>query len=247
MFNQPKYQLDRMAFRDLLIAYFRYPAIQVYIALFLVSAVVVWRASAPTLAGWGTNAAIAVVFGVLIFPLLSYSIHRFILHGRFMYRWRWLAIFYKRVHYDHHQNPNDLRVLFGALPTTMPPLVLLSLLPGLALNGVAGAAAAFAGGLWGMLFYEYCHCIQHLHYIPRLRFFRRIKRHHLLHHFYNESGNFSLNAIFWDRLTGTYYAKPGDMPKSATVFNLGYTGSERTRYPWVARLNGEAPGEPAPR
>ena len=41
-----------------------------------------------------------------------------------------------------------------------------------------------------------------------------------------------------DRLLGTYYGKARDLPKSATVFNLGYDELEAQRYPWVAELSG---------
>ena len=38
----------------------------------------------------------------------------YVLHGRYLYRSSWTAALWKRIHYDHHQDPNDLHVLFGS-------------------------------------------------------------------------------------------------------------------------------------
>ncbi len=102
-------------------------------------------------------------------------------------------------------------------------------------GGRAGAAAAMAAALGSTLFYEFCHCVEHLRYTPRSRFLRRIKQLHLLHHFHNEHGNYGITNFFWDRMIGTYYGHAGKVPRSATVFNLGYAEKECARYPWVAR------------
>jgi len=87
------------------------------------------------------------------------------------------------------------------------------------------------------MFYEFCHCIQHLHYTPNLEFFKTIKRYHLLHHFRNEHGNYGITNYFWDKLLGTYYDKSANWQKSPTVFNLGYDEEEAAKYPWVAELS----------
>jgi len=85
-------------------------------------------------------------------------------------------------------------------------------------------------------FYEFCHCIQHLAYMPKWEFLRRIKRLHLAHHFHNENGNYGITNYLWDRMLSTYYEKPGQVPRSPTVRNLGYEGEAAERYPWVADL-----------
>ena len=95
--------------------------------------------------------------------------------------------------------------------------------------------------------YEFCHCIQHLPFTPKLAILRRLKRHHLAHHFHSERGNFGITSLFWDRVFGTHYADPKGFPRSETVFNLGYTGPETARFPWVAKLSDLVPGRPVPR
>jgi len=237
MWYQRKYHLDRMSLRELTGAYFQYPAIQVYIALMTISAALAFRAGESALADRALSVSVAAVAGFMVYPLVWYLMHRFMLHGHFLYRSPLTAPLWKRIHYDHHQDPNDLRVLFGALYTTLPTITIVALPLGGVIGGTAGAAAAEAAALGSTLFYEFSHCVQHLRYTPRSRFFRRIKQLHLLHHLHNENGNYGITNFFLDRLLSTYYPEAGKVPRSPTVFNLGYVGEECVRYPWVARLS----------
>ncbi|MFN4089681.1 MAG: sterol desaturase family protein [Alphaproteobacteria bacterium] len=229
--REQSWLLNRMTLRDLVRAYFTYPAIQIYIALFVASAVVAVataEAVLPLLA--------AAVAACLLYPLVWYALHRWVLHGSWPYKTPYTAALWKRVHFDHHQHPNDLAVLFGGLHTTLPTIVLATVPVGLLIGGLPGAAAALAGGLAMTCFYEFCHCIQHLAYTPKWAFLRRIKRLHLAHHFHNENGNYGITNYAWDRLLSTYYEKPAQVPRSPTVRNLGYQGEAAERYPWVAEL-----------
>lgn len=233
-----KYHLDRMTLPELWIAYFQYAAIQAYILLLILSLFFLRRWGAPQ-DGWMLGLIVGIVF--LVYPLVWYLLHRFMLHGRFLYRFPQTAALWKRIHYDHHQDPNDLRVLFGSLLNTLPTIALICLPIGALLGGKSGAMAAFAAGLAMTLFYEFCHCIQHLRYTPKNHLLRYIKRLHLMHHFHNEKGNYGITNFFWDRLLGTCYERNHEIACSETVSNLGYTDQERRRYPWVAELPNEAP------
>jgi len=226
-----KYQLDKMSLGDLVVAYFLYPAILAYLGLAAVSA---WTAVA-----WGVSlaeAALAVVAVVILYPLVWYGLHRFVLHGHWLYRSPWTASVWKRIHFDHHRDPHDLTVLFGALYTTLPTVFIAVAPAGWLIGGAGGAAAAFAAGCLVTCFYEFCHCVQHLAYTPKSRLLRRIKKLHLAHHFHDETGNFGITNFLPDRLFGTFYPEPRSRPASPTVFNLGYSGPEVRAYPWVARL-----------
>lgn len=229
--------LNRMGFRDLLLAYFTYYAIQVYLLCVIAGAIL-----AAILAESWHGPVLAAVATVVIYPVVEYLVHRFVLHSRLLYRSPLTAKVWKRIHYDHHQNPNDLSVLFGALYTTLPTIALITLPLGALIGGRAGAAAAFAAGCGVFAFYEFCHCVQHLPVTPQHRWLRDIKRRHLAHHFHNELGNFGITSSLVDRIVGTFYDPPNTRPKSPTVFNLGYAGPERERYPWVARLSADEAG-----
>ena len=231
------HHLDRMTLRELIIAYFQYPAVLAYILLFIVSSYfVVTPWSGEIIHHWSLL-FLAAVTAILVYPVIWYLLHRFVLHGQFLYRSSITAALWKRIHYDHHQDPNNLRVLFGALYTTLPTVAIVTMSVGNFIGGAQGAAAAFAAGLGTTLVYEFCHCIQHLHYVPKFQFLRKIKRLHLLHHFHNENGNYGITNYFWDKMTGTFYGQSSDIPSSETVFNLGYSEKESLRYPWVAQLS----------
>jgi sterol desaturase/sphingolipid hydroxylase (fatty acid hydroxylase superfamily) len=225
--------LDRMTLGELWVAYFQYPAIIAYIALTVVAAAV-WAVFPASL---GETVAAAGLI-VLAYPLVWYAIHRWVLHSRWMFKVPVLASTWKRIHYDHHQDPNRLEVLFGALHTTLPTIALITLPFGYAIGGIGGAAAAFAAGLVTTCVYEFVHCIQHLAYKPRWAFVAQMKKRHMAHHFHDETGNFGITNYFWDRVLGTFYDRPERPNKSPTVFNLGYTPHVAERYPWVAKLSG---------
>lgn len=232
-----KHYLDKMSLSDLVRAYAAYPAIRAYALLAVISAVLV----AALWDGRPLGVAIAVVIAALAYPLVWYLLHRFVLHGRFLYKYAHTARVWKRVHYDHHQDPNDLGVLFGALYTTLPTIAAVTLPIGWLLAGPAGACAAFGAGMAVTCAYEFCHCMQHLAYAPKSRFISRVKKLHLLHHFHNEQGNYGITSFLWDRLLGTFYGDAQARPRSATNFNLGYDAAEGERYPWVRELS-IAPG-----
>jgi len=236
-----KHHLDRMTLSDLVVSYFNYPAIQVYFFLAIISAVVavLWMETP-----WPLVLLICTV--PFFYALVWYLLHRFLLHGRFLYKSPRTAALWKRVHYDHHQDPNDLRVLFGALPTTLPPVIITTTLPGWWIGGIAGCATALTTGLLTTCFYEFCHCIQHLNYNPKLRWIRRMKKLHLSHHFHSEKGNYGITNFFWDKLFATFYKSPEEVSRSETVFNLGYSKSESEKYPWVTELSARIASKDSP-
>lgn len=227
-----KYFLDKMTLRELVGAYFTYYAILAYLLLaaLTIALTVVWSEGA-----WPPLAAAALV--VPVYPLVWYLLHRFVLHGGYLYKSPRTASVWRRIHYDHHRDPNDLSVLFGALYTTLPTIAIVTLPLGYLIGGPGGATAGLAAGLLITCFYEFCHCCQHLPFAPKMAWLQRIKKLHLAHHFHSEQGNYGITNFWFDRLLGTYDAHPKQIARSQTVFNLGYAGAVAERYPWVARLD----------
>ncbi len=225
--------LDKMNLKELVRAYFAFPAIQTYIVLTFVSlglTVYLMESLVPVF--------LAFLVVPFVYALAWFLLHRYVLHGKYLYKTAGTAKLWKRIHFDHHQDPNDLGVLFGALPTTLPTIVWISAPVGWIIAGPAGATASLACGLITTCVYEFCHCIQHLAYQPKLKIIKRMKKLHLAHHFHNENGNYGIIDFFWDRVLGTYYGNTDEIPRSETVFNLGYTAEERERFPWVGELSG---------
>src|SRR3954449_4784145 len=153
-FWRREHHLDKMTLKELVAAYLSYPAIIAYglLAAAAIAFDVVRPAPlTPTIA--------AIAAATFVYPLVWYLLHRWVLHSRWMWRHRLLASTWKRIHYDHHQDPNHLEVLFGALPTTLPTIAIATLPIGYAIGGIGGACAALATGLLTTCFYEFVHCI----------------------------------------------------------------------------------------
>lgn len=224
------HHLDRMTLRSLTAAFFQHPSVWVYLALAGVAALLAWVwPSTPARTG------LAALAAVILYPLAWYVLHRWVLHSRWMFRSPLTAAVWKRIHYDHHQDPNRLDVLFGALYTTLPTVPLVTLPAGWMIGGFGGSAVALAIGLVITCAYEYVHCIEHLPFQPRSSMLARMKARHLAHHFHDETGNFGITNFAWDRMFGTLYERRARPRRSPTAFNLGYTDALAQRYPWSPR------------
>lgn len=232
-FWKRSHYLDRMTFRELVIAYFQHYTILAYLSIAAACALVWWfnpASPGPTLGAIGA--------AVLVYPLVWHLLHQYVLHSQWMYKIKPLAGTWKRIHYDHHQDPNHLEVLFGALHTTLPTIAAATIPIGWAIGGIGGAAAAFGTGVLTTCYYEFMHCIQHLAFKPKWKWVQFMKQRHNEHHYVDEDGNFGITNYLWDRILGTFYEKKDRPGRSATVFNLGYTEDVAAKWPWVKDLSG---------
>lgn len=225
--------LDRMSLRDLVLAYFQHYTIQAYLVLALAAGIVTAAYPPALLPGLA-----AAAFAVIAYPAIWYALHRWVLHGKWMWRHKALAATWKRIHFDHHQDPNHLEILFGALSTTLPTIIALTVPVGYLLGGIGAAAAGLAAGLLMTCFYEFCHCIQHLGYKPKNKWLVAMKARHMAHHFHDETGNFGITSFAFDKWLGTFYERAERPAKSPSVFNLGYNDEIAEVYPHVRDLSG---------
>lgn len=232
-FWKRSHYLDRMTLGQLVSAYFQHYTIVVYMGL-AAAAIVGWVLMPASL----LQTAGAVLAALVIYPLVWHMLHQYVLHGRWMWRFKPLASTWKRIHYDHHQDPNHLEVLFGALHTTLPTIALATVPVGWLIGGAGGACAAFATGILTTAYYEFMHCIQHLSFKPKWKWVQFQKQRHNEHHYFHENGNFGITNYVFDRVLGTYYEKKDRSRRSETVFNLGYSEEVARHYPWVKELSG---------
>lgn len=227
-----RHQLDRMTLSSLTAAFFQYYAVWAYLLLAGAAGTLSWLWPSTFL-----QTGAAVFAAGLVYPIIWYALHRWVLHSRWMFKSALTARTWKRIHYDHHMDPHHLEVLFGALYTTLPTIALATIPIGWLIGGFGAAMAAMAAGLLITCAYEFVHCVEHLPYKPRNRVLARMKARHLAHHFHDEKGNYGITNFAWDRLFGTFYERSDRPCKSPTVFNLGYDDEAARRYPWVERLS----------
>jgi len=139
------------------------------------------------------------VAGYVFWTLTEYWLHRVVFHfepdngvGR---RLHWM------IHGVHHDHPNDpLRLVMP--PSASVPLAMLFLCMFWLVLGY-DAALAFGGGfLAGYLAYDMLHYHVH-HHTPRTVVGRKLREHHMRHHFQDEERGFGVSAPYWDRVFGT--------------------------------------------
>ena len=80
--------------------------------------------------------------------------------------------------------------------------------------------STFLVGMFGIgVMFEWVHYLCHTSYRPKSRWFRRRKRHHLLHHYKNEKYWLGVTMHLGDRVLGTM-PDPKDVEKSPTCRSL---------------------------
>lgn len=110
---------------------------------------------------------------------------------------------FQRVHMEHHQRPWDLS------RTNAPISTIVFLSPVFALlwwaitpNWSLALSAMWAQAI-GTVLYEWAHFLAHTGYVPKSRYFRMMRKHHLLHHFKNHNYWYGFLTPIIDRLMGT--------------------------------------------
>jgi 4-hydroxysphinganine ceramide fatty acyl 2-hydroxylase len=155
--------------------------------------------------------------GALLFYLSEYGMHRFAFHAPPL-SWPPARRLQRRLHYDHHVEPNRLDLLFLPAWFLVPNLAVAAGLFALAF-GTQAAASALLGMMLAILHYEWVHYVAHIPYLPRTRLGRWIKQYHLRHHFISEKHWFGVSNPALDGVFGTLRG-PDAAEKSATTRHL---------------------------
>lgn len=140
-------------------------------------------------------------FGLFIWTLTEYVLHRFVFH--FVPKSSWGLRLHFIFHGVHHDYPMD------RLRLVMPPAA--SLLIALIFYGVfslffssINLYSFFGGFLLGYLIYDMTHyALHHLNWKHPL--FERVKKHHMVHHYYDPSNGFGVSSSLWDLIFGTNF------------------------------------------
>ena len=142
--------------------------------------------------GW--TVAWQVVVGYAAWTLTEYWLHRLVFHLPVRGPLTQRAYFY--LHGVHHDWPWDTSRL------VMPPGASLTLgalfYLGFRLAFSPGTAhALFAGLVTGYVIYDTIHWYTHAG-TPKLRYFRFLRRQHMLHHFKEQDTRFGVSCPWWD-------------------------------------------------
>nr|BAK07445.1 predicted protein [Hordeum vulgare subsp. vulgare] len=139
------------------------------------------------------------LFGVFVWTLIEYSLHRFLFHIETKSYWSNTAHYL--IHGCHHKHPMDsLRLVFppaGAAILCVPFWNVVAFFA-----SPSTTPALFAGGLLGYVMYDCTHYYLH-HGQPSIDPAKHLKRYHLSHHFRIQDKGFGITSSLWDAVFGT--------------------------------------------
>ncbi|MET1053774.1 MAG: sterol desaturase family protein [Pedobacter sp.] len=143
--------------------------------------------------------------GIFIWTLVEYVMHRYVFH--FELPGKWGARLHFVIHGVHHDYPSD-RMRLVMPPSLSIPLAFAFfflfkwLIPDMYLW------MFFATFLVGYLFYDIGHYAMH-HFNFKSGFFKRLKQHHMLHHYQEPNKGFGVSSPLWDLIIGSVFSKKG--------------------------------------
>ena len=144
------------------------------------------------------NTTLLFALGFVFWTLAEYWLHRLVFH------WQGSSAWGKQLHFlvhgVHHRWPHDRYRLVMPLGVSVP-LYFGFLLLFLCAFGQWGWGL-HAGFVAGYAFYDLTHFWLH-HGKPRSAYGRRLRRHHMLHHFKDSSAGFGVSNLVWDRVFGS--------------------------------------------
>ncbi len=132
--------------------------------------------------------------GIFIWTITEYVLHRYIFH--FVPKSKWGLRLHFIFHGVHHDYPRDAKRLVMP-PSASIPLAVLFYLLFWWLLPVKLMDAFFAGFLIGYLIYDMTHyAIHHANFKNPI--LKRIKQHHMLHHYSDSSKGYGVSSELWD-------------------------------------------------
>ncbi|MDN4606743.1 sterol desaturase family protein [Sporosarcina highlanderae] len=161
---------------------------------------------------------LALFLGMVTYTGAEYVNHRFVFHMKTPKN-PLLLKFIKRIHFDHHVDPRNLKLLFLPVWYSLPQIIVISLIV-YAIFGNSAFAIAYGCGIAAMLlYYEWAHYVAHQPINPKTPWGKQMKKMHLWHHFQNEDYWYGVTNPVYDKLLGTY-ADQKAVEKSKTARNL---------------------------
>ena len=171
-----------------------------FIGYFIYKALFMLNVSALNFAGF-------FFIGIIIWTFFEYWFHHLVFHykptsdagKRFIFM----------AHGIHHDYPND------SMRLVMPPTVSL----GLALivywvlfaiiRDIPITTSVYAGFVFGYFVYDLTHYATHYSNYKG-KWFQKIKKSHMLHHYQNGDKGYGLSNVFWDYVFGTQFPKKSE-------------------------------------
>jgi sterol desaturase/sphingolipid hydroxylase (fatty acid hydroxylase superfamily) len=138
-----------------------------------------------------------VIFGLLVWTITEYLLHRFVFHYYPSSKWG------QRIHFIfhgvHHDYPRDAKRLVMPPSASIPLATLFYFLFSLFFKTQGFLCSFYAGFITGYLFYDMVHYAIH-HFNFKSNLMQRIKQHHMLHHYSDSTKGYGVSSSLWDIL-----------------------------------------------
>lgn len=150
-----------------------------------------------------------IVGGIAVYSFVEYLVHRFVMHDDEAYESvRTITADQAGEHAKHHARPSNMNSAING--RQMPILIFVLLMAAIALLVNAGPTGGILLGLGvGATAYvgqEFMHYACH-QFPMRGPILSAFKRHHMLHHYQDETCNFGILFFWWDIAFGTEFKR----------------------------------------
>lgn len=154
------------------------------------------EASVITFAGY-------FLMGVSIWTIFEYFMHRYIFHYEPSSGWG------RRIHFIfhgvHHDYPKDAKRLVMPPSASIPLAVVFYFLFSMVMPK-SQLYSFFPGFVTGYLIYDMMHYAMH-HYNFKSSLMKRVKQHHMLHHYSDPSKGYGVSSSLWDKIFHSDFLK----------------------------------------
>jgi len=144
------------------------------------------------------------ILGLFVWTLTEYIMHRFVFH--YVPKDKpWALRLHFIFHGVHHDYPSDAKRLVLPPSVSIPLATIFyclfyTILP---VNYIFGF---FPGFILGYLIYDETHYAIH-HFNFKGSIWKKIKQHHMLHHYQDPDKGYGVSSPFWDKVFGSDFAE----------------------------------------
>ncbi|MDB5152862.1 MAG: fatty acid hydroxylase [Mucilaginibacter sp.] len=144
------------------------------------------------------------MLGLFIWTFVEYIMHRFVFHYVPANK-PWAQRIHFIFHGVHHDYPSDAKRLVLP-PSVSIPLATLFYFGFKAILPVNYVFGFFPGFILGYLFYDLSHYAIH-HFNFKGSIWKKIKQHHMLHHYQDPDKGYGVSSPFWDKIFRSDFIK----------------------------------------
>jgi sterol desaturase/sphingolipid hydroxylase (fatty acid hydroxylase superfamily) len=145
-----------------------------------------------------------LAFGLAVWTATEYVLHRFIFH--YIPKQKWALRLHFIFHGVHHDYPRDKMRLVMPPSASIPLAIAFYSLFAWLISDKAALYAFFPGFLIGYLIYDMLHYAMH-HHNFKSGFMKRVKQHHMLHHYQDATKGFGVSSALWDKVLRSDFNK----------------------------------------